>query len=114
MKISIIVLCKNQLHYLQKSIKILLEQKIDYPYEIVVVDSGSTDGTIDFLKTHQELKLLQIDPKTFHFSKTFNWASEKCSGDILVRLSGDVIPTNKFFLKNLIKQFDDPQFVSTY
>ncbi len=113
MKLSVVILCKNQLEYLKKSIPILLQQNIEDQYEIVVVDSGSTDKTIDFLKT-QDIKLLQIKPEAFHFSKTFNWASSKCSGDILIRLSGDVIPVDKYFLKNLVKQFNDKSVVATY
>ena len=110
---SIIILCKNQFNYLKKSIPVLLNQNNVGKYEIVVVDSGSTDGTDNFLK-NQKVILLKIKPEDFHFSKTFNWAAKQVDCEIIIRLSGDVIPIDNLFLYNLTKQFQDPEVAATY
>lgn len=68
---------------------------------------------MDFLKK-QKVRLLQIQPEDFHHAKTFNWAARQFNDDFIVRLSGDVVPTNDNFLTNLADQFKDPKVMATY
>ena len=47
--VSVIVPCLNRAHYLRETIESILQQ--DYPnIECIVIDGGSTDGTIEILK----------------------------------------------------------------
>jgi len=78
-----------------------------------VVDSGSTDGAVDYIKS-MPVKLIQIEPKKFNYSKAFNSGSKIAKGEFLIRLSGDCIPVNKDFLRELLKPFDNPKVGGTY
>jgi rhamnosyltransferase len=46
---SIISLTKNGGELFRQSLEIVFRQKVPFPFEVVVVDSGSTDGTLDVL-----------------------------------------------------------------
>jgi len=52
--LSIILVTYNHEKHIRKSIESILSQKTTYPFEIVVVDDASTDGTQDVLREYQE------------------------------------------------------------
>lgn len=53
MKLSIIILSYNEAQYLSQAIESCLNQDCNFPFEIVIVDDGSTDGSIDIIKQYQ-------------------------------------------------------------
>jgi len=65
MKISVVVPSYNQAAFIEATIQSILSQKGDFDLELIVVDGGSTDGTIDILK---------------RYSDDINWISEKDDG----------------------------------
>lgn len=110
---SIIIITKNQKEILLKSLPILLKQNIEEKYEIIVVDSGSTDGAVEYIKS-LPVKLVEIRTKTFIYAKAFNTGAKIAKGNFLVRLSGDVIPIKTDFLAELLKPFADEKVGGTY
>ena len=57
MKLSIITLTLNKLDYTKKFIKSLFEYTKDF--ELIIVDNGSTDGTVEYLETLDNIKLIK-------------------------------------------------------
>ncbi len=112
-KISVIIITKNQKKLLQRTIPTLLNQKIRNSYEIIVVDSGSTDGAREYIQNLPAL-LIAIDSETFNFSNAFNTGAKKATGEYLIRLSGDAIPVDENFLSEMIKPFNDPRVGGVY
>jgi uncharacterized protein YydD (DUF2326 family) len=47
---SIVILTCNQLQYTKKCIESIF-QNTRQPYELIIVDNGSTDGTVEYLET---------------------------------------------------------------
>jgi len=113
MKISVIIITKNQKNILQKSLPVLLDQNLKGEYEVIVVDSGSTDGARKYVKS-LPVQLLKIKPKTFNFAKAFNVGAQKAKGKYLIRLSGDVIPIGKNWLNQITRPFRDPETGGVY
>jgi len=74
--VSIVRLVKNDLYNLRHSIPRILQQDISLPYEIIVIDSGSRDGSIEFIKQTSKidsrLSLYEIPSKEFHHARTRN------------------------------------------
>ena len=91
----------------------LLNQDAEDPVEIIVVDSGSTDGAIEFAIS-LGVKVVHIDSSKFSYPKVLNQGIKSTSGDIIIRLSGDVIPVQKDFLKELTMQFKDTSIGATF
>lgn len=53
-KVSIICITYNQAEYLHRAIDSMLSQVTDFPYEIILHDDASTDGTRDVLREYEE------------------------------------------------------------
>jgi rhamnosyltransferase len=81
--------------------------------EIIVVDSGSTDNTIEIVKSHNT-KLVQIKKEDFNFSYALNLGIEQSTGDFLVILSGHAIPCDNFWLAKMLAHFDDQSVAGVY
>lgn len=82
-------------------------------FEVIVVDSGSTDGALEYLQQFP-VKIIHYDREKFNYARAFNLGARSAKGEILVRLSGDVIPANDRWLEELLKSFSDPRVGAAY
>jgi len=71
-------------------------------YEVVLVDSGSTDATVSIAKRHG-CHIHHISREEFSFGRSLNIGCEGSNGDILVFISGHCLPTDEYWLYNLCK-----------
>lgn len=98
-KISIIILTWNGLEFTRQCLE-SLKKNTDYPdYEIVVVDNGSDDGTVEYLESLNWVKLIRND-KNMGFVRGNNVALSKVDNDVLL-LNNDVIITDSNWLSRL-------------
>ncbi len=51
-EISILISTYNHVRYVRRCLDSVIEQKINVPYEIIIIDDASTDGTKDLLKEY--------------------------------------------------------------
>ena len=58
--------------YLRRILTALREQKIDGEFEVMVIDSGSTDATLDIVSDYPEVRLHEIKNSEFGHGKTRN------------------------------------------
>lgn len=99
---SIIIRTLNEERYLDEVLNAIVSQDIEnFSYEIIIVDSGSTDGTLAIAMKHNS-RVAHIKKNDFTFGRSLNIGCEYANGDYLVFLSGHCIPTNKDWLKKLI------------
>jgi glycosyltransferase involved in cell wall biosynthesis/polysaccharide pyruvyl transferase WcaK-like protein/MoaA/NifB/PqqE/SkfB family radical SAM enzyme len=95
---SIIMLTCNQLQYTKKCIESIL-QNTQKPYELIIVDNGSTDGTVEYLesevpKNHPDLRIKIIKNKENKgFAGGNNQGMAVASGDYILLLNNDVVVT---------------------
>ncbi len=83
------------------------------PFELVIVDSSSTDNTPDIAKKHADL-FFQIPKETFDHGGTRTLAAQKASGDILLFLTQDALPADKQTIGTLVEAFSDPSVAAAY
>lgn len=76
-----------------------IKQHTDQPYEIIVLDNGSTDGTLDFCRQEQ-ITFISL-PSNTGFPIACNKGLRIASGDALLLLNNDVIVT-KNWLTNML------------
>lgn len=53
MKLAILMATYNGENYLQEQIESILQQKVDIPFDLIVRDDGSTDGTVQLLEAYR-------------------------------------------------------------
>ena len=85
--VSVVVPCKNDARYLRTALESILSQ--DYPLlECIVVDGGSTDGTIDLLKRYGDRIRWLSEPDRGPFD-AINRGWQLSNGEILAWLNAD-------------------------
>jgi rhamnosyltransferase len=111
--VSVLILTKNGGQPLRNCLEAIYGQTELERAEVIVVDSGSTDGTLEIVKRFP-VSLHQIPPETFHHARTRNFIASLATGKILVFLSQDAIPKSDSWLQAVSANFDDPAVGAVY
>jgi glycosyltransferase involved in cell wall biosynthesis len=112
--ISIVIRTKNERGYLAEVLSAVYAQNDEEIFEVVVIDSGSTDGTQEVVKSFPA-RLLEIPADRFSFGYALNLGAELARGRIIVYLSAHCTPTTHGWLRNLVEPLrSDPALVATY
>ncbi|WP_189362735.1 glycosyltransferase family 2 protein [Algibacter mikhailovii] len=90
MKISIITATYNSLKTLPDVLQSIMSQKYD-PIEWIVIDGGSTDGTIDFIKQHQDKISRWVSEDDAGIYDALNKGIRYATGDVIGFLHSDDI-----------------------
>ncbi|MCM1237676.1 MAG: glycosyltransferase family 2 protein, partial [Ruminococcus flavefaciens] len=101
MDASIVIPTKNAGDTLDDVLDAIFKQKTEYKYEVICVDSGSSDNTVEIIQNHP-CRLFQIEPDEFGHGKTRNYGASQGSGEFIVFLTQDALPANKYWLQNFI------------
>lgn len=101
-KASIVIPTLNAGPVFEGVLDAVLAQRAPWPFEILVVDSGSTDETLDIVAKHPSVRLHQIDKKDFNHGATRNLGAELTSGDFIAFLTHDAKPYNDRWLYNMV------------
>lgn len=112
-EISVLILTKNGGRLFQSCLEAVCAQAHTGKTEVIVIDSGSTDGTLQVVN-HFPVRLERIPPESFHHARTRNFGATLASGEILVFLSQDAIPRSDRWLKNMVANFNDPMVGAVY
>lgn len=92
----------------------LHRQRAPFGFETIVVDSGSTDGTIEFLANRVD-RLLRIPPETFDHGATRNLAVAEARGAFVVLLVQDAEPVSDDWLVTLVEPLvGDPRVAGAF
>lgn len=87
-KISVITPVFNAKLTLEKMIQSVIEQ--DYPHvELIIMDGGSTDGTLDIIKKYQHFIAYWRSEKDNNAAIALNAGIKKASGDLITFLMAD-------------------------
>lgn len=105
----------NEAAFLGRCIDMLKKQKSDLigSMEILVIDSYSTDGTIE-ISEREGCSLLEIPKEEFNYGGSLNSGIALLKKDLILILSAHAIPQSESFLHELIKPFEDPKVAGTY
>jgi glycosyltransferase involved in cell wall biosynthesis len=89
-------------------------QEVDFPFETIAIDSGSTDGTTECLDGRVD-QVVSIDPATFDHGLTRNLGIERSRGDYVVLMAQDAEPANEHWLAALVASLrSDPRLAGVF
>jgi glycosyltransferase involved in cell wall biosynthesis len=103
LNVSIIIPVKNGLKWLRKTIPLFFNQNSIQEIELIILDSGSTDGLQNFIKSLDcyDIRLIKIEPKDFNHGVTRNLGVKYAKHDLLVFTVQDATPIGSEWLISL-------------
>jgi len=113
MRASIIIPTLNGGPIYHDVLQRIAEQDYRPKPELVIVDSGSTDGTLEVSKKFAN-KVIEIDKRTFNHGRTRNLAIANTGGDVVALLTQDALPADKTWLEKLVRNYSEPRVGGVY
>lgn len=110
---SVVILTRNGRPEVQDCLAAVFDQETDWPFEVIAIDSGSEDGTLEVVSRHP-VRLVEIPSEEFNHGATRNLGAELASGDFVVFLTQDAIPASSQWLSSLVSALDDPRVAGAF
>ena len=109
---SIVIRCYNEAAHIGKLLYGILQQT-EKNIEIVVVDSGSTDGSLRIAKQYP-VKTIEINPGDFSFGRSLNIGCSAATGEFILIASAHVYPIYADWVEKILSNFENPSIALTY
>jgi rhamnosyltransferase len=101
---SVIIRAKNKASTIESTLRALRTQTCSV--EIIVVDSGSTDGTLEIASRWAD-KIIQIPPEAFTYGGALNIGAEAASGSVHFALSAHCVPQRDDWVEQSLRLHED-------
>jgi len=114
--ISIVIPTKDGREDLELCLSAIAKQSLarQEETEVIIVDSGSRDGSVEVARAHGAL-VHEIPPHEFNHGATRNLGASLSHGEILVFISQDAIPIDEHWLQALVEPLHkDPEAAGVY
>ncbi|OSZ82175.1 hypothetical protein CAP35_02585 [Chitinophagaceae bacterium IBVUCB1] len=102
--ISVVIPVKNGEPWIENCLKAIEAQTLHHQTETIIIDSGSTDKTLEILKDY-DVRVISISPEDFNHGLTRNLGVTYSKGEYVVMTVQDARATNDKWLENLLDGF---------
>ena len=109
---SIVIRTFNEARNLERLLRGIQEQTYT-DWEILLVDSGSTDATLEIARRYTS-NVFHIPREKFTFGRSLNLGCLQARGRYLVFVSAHIYPVNNTWLANLVRPFTEPAVGMVY
>lgn len=110
--VAILMRTKNSSDILPQTLKALFSQSFQR-FDFIVVDSGSTDGTLALLN-HYPCSITQIKAEDYYPGKILNTAIQPLSASLIVFLNSDAVLLTPNALEIMVSTFSDPEIQAAF
>ena len=101
--VDLVIINYNTLSYLRNCINSIRQNTL-YPHRIIVVDNGSSDGSVKYLKGLKDVTLI-LNNSNYGYGKAANQGISISNGKYVVILNSDLKLT-RGWLKNMVQEAD--------
>jgi glycosyltransferase involved in cell wall biosynthesis len=109
---SIVIRAFNEEKHIGRLLDGIVQQNIQ-DFEIILVDSGSTDATV-IIASRYPVKIFHLTPEEFTFGRSLNLGIAQAKGEFLVFASAHVFPVYPDWLAKLLNPFEDANVALVY
>ena len=106
--VDVIIRTLNESELIGRCLETLQRQQGNFNLDVVVVDSGSTDSTIEIARSFG-CRVLELPPGEFDYSKALNVGIGAAAGELVVSLSAHAIPVDDRWLEAMARPFAAPE-----
>ena len=112
--VSIVLPTRNGAPTLPAVLDAIAGQRTDFTFEVIAVDSSSTDGTAELLRARAD-RLISIPGDAFDHGLTRNAGVEQARGELVVLMVQDAVPASDAWLASLTAPLrEDPRVAGAY
>lgn len=111
--VSIILRSFNEAWALRETLPALAAQSYKQ-WELIVIDSGSTDGSVELLRQFQPRHFVQIEHREYNPSRVMNHGMTLASSNFGIFLNADATPQGADWLGPLVTELIDPQVAAVF
>ena len=113
--VTVVIPVYNGGKMLKAVVEACLEQDLDHEFEVLLIDSASSDGCLEELPQDDRLRVHRIRKEDFGHGRTRNLGTELAQGEYVAFLTQDAIPANRMWLMNLIAPLQkDPHVAGVF
>lgn len=105
------VRAKNEAANIEAALKGLRSQTVEL--EVVLVDSGSTDGTVEIARPYCD-QIVHMHPQDFTFGRSLNLGVSRANGDVLFALSAHCVPKTSRWVEQSLDDYLDNKVAGTF
>ena len=111
--VSIIMRSYNEGWALRETLPALAAQEYSY-WELIVIDSGSKDGSQELIRSVNPAHFVQITPAEYNPSKVMNHGMRLAASDYGIFLNADATPQGNNWLRPLVEALKDPNVAASF
>lgn len=112
-QVSVIMRSYNEAWALRETLPALRAQDAP-PWELIVIDSGSTDGSQDLLRAAQPAHFIQITPQEYNPSRVMNHGMRLARAQTCLFLNADATPQGPHWLRPLFDTLQDSHVAACF
>jgi rhamnosyltransferase len=113
LRVSIILRSFNEGWALRDTLRAIAAQ--DYPHwELIVIDSGSTDGSVDLIRAAQPRHFIQIQPSDYNPARVLNHGMQLAGAELGIFINADATPQGANWLRPLVTALVDPRVAAVF
>lgn len=87
----------------------------DYPaWELIVFDSGSTDGSVDLIRQFHPHAFVQLAPHEYVPGRVMNQGMRLAAAEFCVFVNADATPQGRSWLRTLAEALHDPKTAAVF
>src|SRR5882757_7393557 len=111
--VSIIIRSFNEGWALRQTLPALQAQ--DYRnWELIVIDSGSTDDSVELIRQAQPRHFVQIEPGDYHPPRVMNAGVRLARSNFVIFLNADATPQDPQWLRPLVRMLLNPNVAAVF
>lgn len=112
-KVSIVMRSYNEAWALKGTLPALRAQEYRN-WELIVIDSGSTDGSVEMFRAFKPAYLIQITPQEYNPSRVMNHGMRLASSEYVIFLNADATPQGANWLRPLVENLKAPKVAAVF
>lgn len=111
--VSIIMRSYNEGWALRETLPAIQRQEYRN-WELIVIDSGSTDGSVELIRNARPRHFIQIAPHEYNPARVLNHGLQLAQTEFAIFLNSDATPQGTGWLRPLVAALHDPQNAAVF
>jgi rhamnosyltransferase len=112
-EVSIVMRSFNEAWALRETLA-MLRRQVGPSWELIVIDSGSTDGSVEMIRAFAPAHFVQIESRDYVPGRVMNHGMRLARANRVVFLNADATPANEHWLEPLAVALENPKVAAVF